>query len=130
MEDERAIVDICITLRNNISLLLSDLQHSMTSFRRARSNLRQLPSELASLHLTIGAIQNSFGRAASISITLRTNLESVMAGCDHVVQEMRDVLAQNPASPSDVGSSAMKRLLPGLEAHRSAIQIALELLLV
>ena len=130
MEDGSAIVDICITLRNNISLLLSDLQHSMGSFRHATPNLRQLPSELASLHLTIEAIQNSFERTASSSITLRTNLESVMAGCDYVIQEMRDVLAQDQASPSDAGSSAMKRLLPGLEAHRSAIQIALELLLL
>lgn len=130
MDDSSSIVRICINLRNGISLLVSDLQRSTAGSRQVSSELRRLPSELASLHLTVGALQISYGQISSIPITLRTNLESVMTGCSHVVQEMRDVIVEDRESPSNTERSAMRRLLTALEAHRSAIQIALELLLV
>lgn len=130
MDHGDSIIGCCITLRNNVSLLLSDLQRWLAGIRHPGSDLKRLPSELASLHLSVGALQISCGQTSSMPITLRSNLESVMLGCGGVVQEMRDVLFEDTVASPDMERSAMKRMLPALEAHRSAIQIALEFLFV
>jgi hypothetical protein len=130
MDDTSSVVGVCITLQDNLSLLLTDLQCSLVRIRNAEPGLRNLPSELASLHLTVGALQSSFRRTPDLSVTLRMNLKSVMTGCSRVVQAMRNVLVEETASHLDAEFSGVRRLLPDLEAHRSAIQLALELLLV
>lgn len=130
MDSSSSIVASCIALRNHISLLLSDVQRVYEVTDHAYNDLRHLPSELASLHLTVGAIQSSCGNVLSIPITLRTNLKSVVTGCDLVVEEMRETLVDTTDSPSVGTSFTMERLLSSFEAHKSAIQIALELLLV
>jgi hypothetical protein len=130
MDSSSSIVASCIALRDHISLLLSDVQRVNEGTNHTNHGLRHLPGELASLHLTVGAIQSSCSRVLSIPITLRANLRSVITSCAVVVNEMRKALAREPGSVFGGTSLDMMRLLPSLEAHKSAIQIALELILV
>lgn len=135
--DPSSIVAGCVDLRGDITHLLSEVQLFVASVTSTERDLRSLPSELNSLHLSVRANEASCSLNSRLPFSLNANLRGVLGGCSHVVRDIRKLLSGFSNLQPDLGSRwamhgrpSMLQLLTSLEAHKSAIQIGLEMLLM
>jgi chromosome segregation ATPase len=124
----------CTSLISNIATLSKQIVTFVSDFRDARKDMDAVSRELSSLSLCIESLRND-GSKIQLPESLQQNLVGVLQNCDDVTKEMRELLRKLSSETfgrrvqwSVIARDEMNKLRSRLEAHKSAIDIALDMI--
>jgi chromosome segregation ATPase len=122
-----SLISGIVTLSKQVTTFVSDV-------RAARKDMEAVSGELSSLTLCLEALRND-SLNIKFSESLQQNLVGVLRNCDDVIKEMQDLLKKLSSESlgrrmewSMLARDEMNKLRSRLEAHKSAIDIALDLI--
>jgi hypothetical protein len=127
----------CIGLGNTAIKLGDTISKFVREVRSARSDLDAVGRELGSLRLILQTLQDDFSeegdQTATFPETLKRQVRDILTNCEDVLQDIHKLLDQQKSSRLGEatkwtlrGKEDVKKLRMSLEAHRSALEIALE----
>jgi len=131
--DPLTITTACVSLLGAVAALSKQISSFVSIARNARKDMDQFSRELTSLALCLETLREDDAHVRYPE-ALKRNLIAILANVDHVTKEMDTLLKR--CSAEGVGQSVKwsvanrdeaVRLRDSLEAHKSAIEIALEL---
>lgn len=132
--DPLSITSACSSLLIGVTKLSVQITNFVSSVRGARRDIDAVSRELTSLALCLETLRNE-SATAEFPDDFRGNLLSVLGNCDAVVKEIADVLVRLQRSVSAgrmqwsmSGRDEVNRLRSSLESHKSALEIALDLM--
>jgi regulator of replication initiation timing len=133
--DPFTIATTCVGLISAIAQLSSQIKQFVSNFRDTRKDLESVTAELQSLSMCLECLQNDYSNErVSYPENISKSLLAVLQNCEGVTTQMQALLDR--ASSASVnkrlqwamhGSQQMNTLRSSLEAHKSAIDIALEM---
>jgi hypothetical protein len=133
--DPFTIATTCVGLISAIAQLSSQIKQFVSNFRDTRKDLESVTAELQSLSMCLECLQNDYSNErVSYPENISKSLLAVLQNCEGVTTQMQALLDR--ASSASVnkrlqwamhGSQQMDTLRSSLEAHKSAIDIALEM---
>lgn len=135
MMDPFTITATCVGLVSAITQLTSQIKTFVGEFRDARKDLESVTAELQSLSLCLECLQSDYSNARiSYPDSISKSLLGVLQNCDNVTTQMQTLLDQTSSLSMQKrlqwamhGRQQMNALRSSLEAHKSAIDIALEM---
>ena len=129
-----AIAVACTSLISNIVTLSKQIVTFVSDFRDARKDMDAVSRELSSLSLCLEGLRNDSSKI-QLPTSLQQNLVGVLRNCDDVTKEMRELLRKLSSENlgrrmqwSIIARDEMNKLRSRLEAHKSAIDIALDMI--
>lgn len=139
--DPVSIAASCVGIAAGIATLIERLTVFVSSVREARKDLDAVRRELGSLQLSLSALSDEdtifgFDRTP----LLKENLLGVLGNCGGIVGEISKLLEGMEGDGdgkmamgkklkwATTGKGEMRKLRIGLEAHKSALDIALDLI--
>jgi len=130
--DPLSIASASLAITGSIISLSKQISSFVSTARDARSDMDKVNRELSSLTFALQLLKDDFS-AFDCPESLRRNLDHILRNCDQVLQQMQQLLTR--LSPNKLGKKLkwafdgrdeMNRLRSSLEAHKSAINISLE----
>jgi uncharacterized protein YoxC len=128
--DPVSISVACVSLTASIAKTSVAVTRFVHSIRSARSDLDGVSRELASLKTLLELITEDAKDVETFPETLRKHISGILANCELVLVEVQRLIVKyDKRAPSWVwtGSEDVARLQLSLEAHKSALEIALEM---
>jgi hypothetical protein len=134
--DPLTIATGCVSLVATISKLSISISGFVRDVRGARSDLDTVSRELLSLKtvLELLAEDAADSNASGFSETLRKQVTGIITNCNGVLEEIEGVLTKLGGSRIDkaarwalTGQNDVSKLRSSLEAHKSALEIALDM---
>ena len=133
--DPFTIATTCVGLISAIAQLSSQMKTFVSNFRDTRKDLESVTAELQSLSMCLECLQNDYSNErVSYPDNISKTLLAVLQNCESVTTQMQALLDQNSSSSVNKrlqwamhGRQQMNTLRSSLEAHKSAIDIALEM---
>jgi hypothetical protein len=132
--DPLSLTVACVSLTASISRTSIAVTNFVHSIRSARSDLDGVSRELASLKTLLELITEDAKDVETFPDTLRRHIFDILANCELVLVEVQRLVVkydkQSAISSSKwawTGSEEVARLQLSLEAHKSALEIALEM---
>jgi hypothetical protein len=132
--DPLTIAGSCIGLLGTITKLAFSIRNFVGQIRDARTDMDAVSQELASLSLRIQMLsEDSSDCAIQYPSGLEKNILAVLRNCDLVAVEMETLLER--MAPKNLGRKIrwavsgrddMEKLRSRLQAHKTSIEIALE----
>ena len=129
-----AITVACSSLTSSIITLSKQIVTFVSDFRDARKDMDAVSRELSSLSLCIQGLRDDSSKI-QLPESLQQNLVGVLRNCDDVTKEMRELLQKLSSENfrrriqwSIIARDEMNKLRSRLEAHKSAIDIALDMI--
>ena len=131
--DPFSIATSCISLTSAIAQLTLQIKTFVSGFRDTRKDLESVTAELQSLSICLECIQDDYSNyRVSYPSSISQSLLSVLRNCEGVTTQMQAVLDQTSSVSVNKrihwamhGRQQMNTLRSSLEAHKSAIDIAL-----
>ena len=133
--DPFTIVTTCIGLTGNIVQLSAQIRDFVSAFRDTRKDLASVSFELHSLCMCLECLQADYSNGrVSYPENISKNLLAVLQNCETVTSQIQALL--DKTSSASVNKrlqwamhvrQQMNVLRSSLEAHKSAIEIALEI---
>jgi hypothetical protein len=129
-----AVAVACASLTSSIITLSKQIVTFASDFRDARKDMEAVSRELSSLTLCLKSLHDDSSKF-QLPVSLQQNLVGVLRNCDDVTKEMRELLQM--LSSENLGRRVqwsigardeMNKLRSRLEAHKSAIDIALDMI--
>jgi Fungal N-terminal domain of STAND proteins len=127
-----SIASACVAIIANIINISTQISSFVSATRDARSDMGAVTLELSSLSYALQLLKDDFSKF-NYPEKLQRNLKEVLHNCDQVVDQMQKLLTKLSSGKLGGkvqwvfdGRDEMNRLRSSLEAHRSAIEIALE----
>lgn len=132
MAEPISIIASCVGIASGITSLLRSITTFIGDVRDARKDLRAVKRELESLQGSLAAFsdKDQFLQLENMK-HLKDNVLGVVENCGKVVGEMRRLvldMSRGSIRWATSGKSSMAKLQTSLEAHKSALEIALELI--
>ncbi|KAF1843524.1 uncharacterized protein K460DRAFT_146662 [Cucurbitaria berberidis CBS 394.84] len=132
--DPLSITAACMALTATITKTSISVTNFVRSVRAARSDLDAISRELASLKTLLELIAEDAEDINTFPETLRKHIAGILANCELVLIEVQR-LVEKYAEPGVIkgskwalaGSEDVAKLRMSLEAHKSALEIALEM---
>ena len=132
--DPLSITAACSGLLGAVTDLSTQITKFVSSVRDARRDIDAVSRELTSLALCLETLRDN-SLTNEFPNKIIGNLLSVLGNCNVVVKDIADLLARLHASISGgriqwtiSGRDEVNRLRSSLESHKSALEIALELM--
>lgn len=129
-----AITVACASLISGIVTLTQQIATFVSQVRSSRKDIDAVSRELSSLALCLEALRDDSSKI-SFPESLQQNLVGILRNCDDVTKEMQDLLTKLSQESLRTGvqwsmlaRDEMNKLRSRLEAHKSAIDIALEMI--
>jgi hypothetical protein len=129
-----AITVACASLISGIVTLSQQITTFVSSVRNARKDMDAVSRELSSLKLCLEALRDDSSKI-NFPESLQQNLVGVLQNCDDVTQQMQDLLKKVSSESlhrhiqwSISARDDMNKLRSRLEAHKSAIDITLDMI--
>src|SRR5436305_11415795 len=129
-----AITVACASLISSIGTLSKQIVAFVSDIRDARKDMDAVSRELSSLSLCLEGLRDDSSKI-QLPESLQQNLVGVLRNCDDVTKEMQDLLTnllreslRTGVQWSMLARDEMNKLRSRLEAHKSAIDIALEMI--
>lgn len=135
--DPLSIATGCTSLVGTIIRVSISINGFVRDVRSARSELDGVSRELLSLKTILELLQQDASDSTAVSFpeTLRKQITGIITNCSGVIQEIQDVLEKHQENRVDKaakwalsGKSDVNKLRSSLEAHKSALEIALDML--
>lgn len=132
--DPLSITTACISLTATITKTSISVSAFVRSVRAARSDLDAVSRELASLKTLLELIAEDAKDAETFPNTLRKHIAGILSNCELVLVEVQR-LVEKYDKPGVIkaskwalaGSEDVAKLQLSLEAHKSALEIALDM---
>ena len=112
---------------------MTEINSFVSAVRDARADMAEVNRELSSLSFSLSILQEDASKI-SYPASLEKSLVDVLGNCDRVTTQMKALLSQLSSMKSRrrvqwdaEGRGEMNKLRSSLEAHKSAIEIALEM---
>lgn len=128
-----SITAACTTIVANVAKLIIDINTFVTSVRDARADMAAVNRELSSLSFSLSILQEDASKVAYPE-NMEKNLLGILQNCDLSTTEMKALLEKLSSMKlgrrvqwAVEGRAEMNKLRSSLEAHKSAIEIALEM---
>lgn len=101
----------------------------MKAVRSARKDLDTISRELISLQTILQLIADDVSGDSDLPETLQKQISGIVSNCTQVLEEIRLTLEKNGTAAlwAIRGSSDVTKLRLSLEAHKSALEIALDM---
>jgi hypothetical protein len=129
-----AITAACASLISGVVTLSKQTSSFVSDVRAARKDMDAVSRELSSLTLCLEALRDDSSKI-SFPKSLQQNLFGILRNCDDVTKEMQDLLSKLSSESlrrrmqwSLLDRDEMNKLRSRLEAHKSAIDIALDMI--
>jgi chromosome segregation ATPase len=129
-----AVIVACSSLASSIVTLSKQITTFVSDFRDARKDMDAVSRELSSLSLCLEGLRDDSSKI-QLPESLQRNLVGVLRNCDDVTKEMREFLRKLSSENfgrrvqwSVIARDEMNKLRSRLEAHKSAIDIALDMI--
>jgi hypothetical protein len=135
--DPLSIATGCASLIGTITKASISINGFVRDMRSARTELDGISRELLSLKTVLELLEQDAtdSTAASFPETLRKQITGIITNCSGVIRDIEDVLEKHQESRVDKaakwalsGKSDANKLKSSLEAHKSALEIALDML--
>jgi hypothetical protein len=134
MMDPVSITVACVSLTASIAKTSAAVTTFVHTIRSARSDLDGVSRELASLKTLLELIIEDAKDVKAFPDTLRKHISGILANCELVLVEVQRLIVkhdeQSVISNSKwawAGREDVARLQLSLEAHKSALEMALEM---
>ncbi|KAH7086331.1 hypothetical protein FB567DRAFT_68108 [Paraphoma chrysanthemicola] len=134
--DPLSITTACVGLVANIGRCSVAITIFVRELRDARGDLAMISNELSSLEMVLVLLRDDFARTSSYTLpaTLIKHLGAILKNCDEAVAEIETSLAKHRSSRLGVGGhwtlgggkDDMHKYRSNLEAHKSALELALD----
>lgn len=132
--DPLSIASACSGLLLGVNKLSVQITNFVSSVRGARRDIDAVSRELTSLALCLQTLRDD-STTVNFPENARGNLLSVLSNCDTVVKDIASMLLRLQASVSGgrmqwpiSGRDEVNRLRSSLESHKSALEIALDMM--
>jgi hypothetical protein len=132
--DPLSITVACVSLTTSIAKTSTSVTLFVRAVRAARSDLDGVSRELASLTTLLGILAEDAKDIDNFPDTLRKHITGILANCELVLVEVQRLVAKYDKPGVVAGSKwalagheDVARLQLSLEAHKSALEIALEM---
>jgi hypothetical protein len=133
--DPFTIATTCVGLIGAIAQLTTQMKSFVSKFRDTRKDLQSVTAELQSLSMCLECLQHdSSSGAFTYPAQISKSLCAVLTNCENVTTEMQQLLDRSSSANfnkrlqwASHGREQMKSLRSSLEAHKSVIEIALEM---
>jgi hypothetical protein len=129
-----AITVACASLISGVVTLSKQITTFVSDVRASRKDMDAVSRELSSLTLCLEALRDDSSKI-SFPESLQQNLVGVLRNCDDVTKEMQNLLRKLSSESlrrriqwSMLDRDEMNKLRSRLEAHKSAIDIALDMI--
>jgi hypothetical protein len=129
-----AITVACASLISSVLTLSKQIATFVSDVRAARKDMDAVSRELSSLTLSLEGLRSDSSKI-NFPDSLRRNLVDVLRNCDDVTKEMQDLLSKLSSASlrrrmqwSTLDCDEMNKLRSRLEAHKSAIDITLDMI--
>jgi hypothetical protein len=135
--DPLSIATRCLTLISDIARTSFLIASFVRDCRAARHDLELISRELTSVEIVLSLLRHDITttNAQAIPETLRGQITSIISNCSIVLQELDELLQRHNGERMDqaacwatIGNRDAARLRGTLEAHKAALNIALNLL--
>lgn len=125
---------VSASLISGIVTLSQQINTFVSSVRNARKDMDAVSRELSSLKLSLEGLRDDSSKI-NFPESLQQNLVGVLQNCDDVTKQMQDLLKKLSSESlrrhiqwSISARDEMNKLRSRLEAHKSAIDIALDMI--
>ena len=134
--DPLSITVGCVSLVGTIGQLSGQISSFVRDIRSARTELDAISRELLSLKTLLELLQEDADDKSDVSLpdTLKKQITGIIVNCNIVATEIQKVLSNHAGSKIDKaakwafnGKEDVNKLRLSLEAHKSALEIALEM---
>ncbi|KAF5714101.1 hypothetical protein FMUND_7603 [Fusarium mundagurra] len=133
--DPLSITTGCIGLISTIGTLSLSINSFVRTCREARSDLDRVARELLSLQTVLELIKDAIDEDTTFPNTLAYHVSSILANCHSVVIELQGCVTKycnnrlrTKAGWAINGQGDVAKLRSNLEAHRAALELALDML--
>jgi hypothetical protein len=119
----------CVGLVATITQLSLAVASFVKAVRSARKDLDTISRELISLQTILQLIADDVSGDSDLPETLQKQISGIVSNCTQVLEEIRLTLEKNGTAAlwAIRGSSDVTKLRLSLEAHKSALEIALDM---
>jgi hypothetical protein len=119
----------CVGLVATITQLSLAVASFVKAVRSARKDLDTISRELISLQTILQLIADDVSGDSDLPETLQKQISGIVSNCTQVLEEIRLTLEKNGTAAlwPIRGSSDVTKLRLSLEAHKSALEIALDM---
>ncbi|KAH7080021.1 hypothetical protein BKA63DRAFT_379606, partial [Paraphoma chrysanthemicola] len=134
--DPLSITTACVGLVANIGRCSVAITIFVRELRDARGDLAMISNELRSLEMVLVLLRDDFAKTSSYTLpsNLMKHLRAILKNCDEVVAEIETSLTKHRSSRLGVGGhwtlgggkDDMHKYRSNLEAHKSALELALD----
>jgi hypothetical protein len=138
--DPLSIATSCVTLVATIGTCSLAITKFVREVRDARGDLQMISNELHSLGAVLVLLQDDFAGSSNNVLPPRLvdHLESILHNCNDVVTEIEKTLVKHRSSrlgrgghwTIGGGKDDMTKFRASLEAHKSALELALEMITI
>jgi hypothetical protein len=135
--DPLSITAACVSLTSTIVKTSISVSIFVRSVRAARSDLDTVSRELASLKTLLELIAEDAKDVESFPDTLRPHVAGILSNCELVLVELQRLVAKydkpgviKASKWTLAGSEDVRKLQLSLEAHKSALEIVLEMVVL
>jgi hypothetical protein len=132
--DPLSIATGCAALIGTIAKLSISISDFVKSARAARGDLDAISRELASLKTLLGLLEEDAQDDSAFPEALRNNISGMVSNCFGVLAEIETLLKEYnaPGTAKSVkwaidGSKDARKLRVSLETHKSALELALQM---
>jgi hypothetical protein len=132
--DPLSITTACVALTTTIAKTSLTVTTFVRSVRAARSDLDGISRELASLTTLLELIAEDTADINALPETLRKQIARILSNCQVLLLEIQRLVEKysgsgviNGSKWTLAGSEDVTKLRLSLEAHKSALEIALEM---
>ncbi|CAO2652988.1 Nn.00g023990.m01.CDS01 [Neocucurbitaria sp. VM-36] len=132
--DPLSITAACVSLIATITKTSISVSTFVRTVRAARSDLDAVSRELASLKTLLELIAEDAADVGTFPDTLRKHISGILSNCGLVLVEVQRLIDKyhgpgviKGSKWAVVGSEDVGKLILSLEAHKSALEIALEM---
>lgn len=138
--DPLSITAACVGLTVTATKVVDTIVGFVRTVKSARADLDAVSRELGSLKLIILSLEDETREDESdgcprLPDSLQTQIRDIIGNCQAVLEEIDKVLRDQKTSRigeasrwATIGKADLRKLQGSLQAHRSALDIALELL--
>jgi hypothetical protein len=136
MADPLSITASCVGIMSGIAAVTARIVQFVGDVREARKDMDGVRRELGSLQLSLSALSDEDNRFGfDNQPALKENLFGVVVNCGDIVEDIRKLLedmdkgtAMKKVKWATIGKGNMAKLKLSLEAHKMALDIALDLI--
>lgn len=133
--DPLSITTGCVGLISTIGTLSLSINSFVRTCREARNDLDRVVRELLSLQTVLELIKDAIDEDKTFPNTLAYHVSNILANCHLVVTELQGCVTKygnnrlkTKASWAISGQGDVAKLRSNLEAHKAALELALDML--